>query len=130
MIKHAVYLYAILLFMLISCKTAIKPDDLYGTWKYTEVVHPKQVDTLNSASLKAQSPSIQFFKTNKYQINWGGKVLSHGTFTLSGMSINIKETLPDGTTRSFPFWVSALNDKQIVFSSQGDDEAKVTATRQ
>ncbi len=63
-------------------------------------------------------------------IIWGGKVLSHGKFTTDGRNIRITESLPDGTTRAFPFWVSELTDKQIVFETTGDDGAKVTAVKE
>jgi hypothetical protein len=46
------------------------------------------------------------------------------------MNIRIKENLPAGTTRAFPFWVSELTDKEIVFATLGQDGSKVTAVKE
>lgn len=119
------------LLFLASCKSSIKPDDLYGKWKYIKIEHPGSGDPGTPADvLQSESAAIEFLKTNEYNIMWGGKVLSHGTFTTDGMNINIKEKLPDGTTRSFPFWVSELTDKEIVFETTGKDGSRVTAVRE
>ena len=83
-----------------------------------------------AAQLQSESPSIEFSKDNSYVIMWGGKALSHGTFTTDGMNIRIKENLPDGTTRAFPFWVSELTDKEIVFATLGQDGSKATAVKE
>ncbi len=61
---------------------------------------------------------------------WGGKVLSHGKFSIAGHNINYTESLPDGTTRQFPFWVSKLTDKDLVFETTGVDGSRVTAVRE
>jgi uncharacterized membrane protein len=60
---------------------------------------------------------------------WGGKVLSHGKFKTDGKNIRYTETLPDGKTREFPFWVMKLTDKEIVFETMGADGSRVTAVR-
>jgi hypothetical protein len=114
-----------------GCKPTIKPEDLYGKWKYIKIEHPGSGDPGTPADvLQSESAAIEFLKNNEYNIMWGGKVLSHGTFTTDGMNIRIKENLPDGTTRSFPFWVSELTDKEIVFETLGKDGSKVTAVRE
>jgi hypothetical protein len=132
MIKHLFYIPAVLLMFVIgSCKSAIKPEDIYGKWKYTKIEHPNaDPPEMPAAQLQSQSPSIEFSKNNEYEIIWGGKILSHGKFTTDGMNIRIKENLPDGTTREFPFWVSELTDKEIVFETKGEDGSKVTAVRE
>ena len=119
------------LLFLASCKSAIKPEDLYGKWKYIKIEHPDSGDPGTPADvLQSESAAIEFLKNNEYNIMWGGKVLSHGTFTTDGMNINIKEKLPDGTARAFSFWVSELTDKEIVFETTGKDGSKVTAVRE
>lgn len=130
--KHLFCLPVIFLLLLTSCKSSINPDELYGKWKYIKVEHPNAdpPDSLISEILAAQSPSIEFSKNNEYVINWGGKELSHGTFTLNGMNIRIKETMPDGTKREFPFYVSELKDKEIIFYTKGEDGSKVTAVKE
>ena len=132
MTKPLFYAVFILSLLMAACKPAIKPAELYGKWKYTRVEHPNAdpPDSLTSAVLASQSPSIEFLNNNKYLINWGGKVLSHGSFTLDGMNIRIKEVMADGTTREFPFYVSELTDKEIVFDTKGEDGSKVTALKQ
>jgi hypothetical protein len=132
MIKYRVYISAIVLICcLIACKSSIKPDDLYGKWKYIKIEHPNaDPSEMPLAQLQSQSPSIEFSKNNGYVIMWGGKILSHGTFTTDDRNILIKENLPDGTTREFPFWVSELTDKEIVFETKGEDGARVTAVRE
>ena len=123
---------AALVWVLSSCQASLKPDELYGKWKYIKVEHQNAdpPDSLRKEDLKYQSPSIQFSQNNSFVINWGGKILSHGTFTLNGMEILIKETLPDGTSRTFPFSVSQLTDEKIVFETKGDDGSKVTAVKE
>lgn len=119
------------MFLFAGCKSSVKPEDLYGKWKYTKIEHPNaDPPEVPAAQLQSESPSIEFSKDNTYVIMWGGKALSHGTFTTDGMNIRIKETLPDGTTRAFPFWVSELTDKEIVFATLGQDGSKVTAVRE
>lgn len=127
--------YIVLLFWalsFLSCKASISPDELQGTWKYIRVEHPAggPTDTLTADELKANNPSIQFSKNNEYVINWGGKALSHGSFKVDGMNIQLTESLPDGTTRQFPFWVSSFSDNKMIFQNQGEDNSKVTAVKE
>jgi hypothetical protein len=129
--KKRFFISLVLLLFLASCKSAVKPEDLYGKWKYIKIEHPGSGDPGTPADvLQSESASIEFLKNNEYNIMWGGKVLSHGTFTTDGRNIQIKEKLADRTTRSFPFWVSELTDKEIVFETTGKDGSKVTAVRE
>ena len=131
MSKPAVYLSIIVLFLISGCKTPVNPADLYGKWKYIRVEHPSDPsDSVRAAELAYRAPYIQFSADNKMLIMWGGKVLSHGTFTIEGQNIQIKEELPDGKTRDFPFWVIKLTDKEIVFETKGDDKSTVTAVKE
>jgi len=129
MLKNLIFLFSIAT-LFISCKTSVNPEDLYGKWKYVKVEHTHDAtDTLRSTDLAYQAPYILFSKNNDYIINWGGKVLSNGHFTTDGMNIRIKENLPDGNTRDFPFWVVKITGKELVFETKGEDGTKVTAVR-
>ena len=132
MMKYTLLLLAVLLLLFGSCGTSVKPDNLYGKWKYIKVENPNAnpPDSVSSADLAAQAPSIQFSKNNDLIINWGGKVLSHGKFRTEGQNIQYTETLADGKTRTFPFWVSKLTDKELVFETKGTDGSRVTAVRE
>ncbi len=117
---------------LFSCKMPINANDLYGKWKYIKVTNPNASppDSVASDDLAAQAPYIQFDTNNTLIIMWGGKVLSHGKFKLDGRNIQYTESLPDGTTRTFPFWVSELTDKEIIFETKGVDGSGVTAVKE
>src|SRR5258708_39802057 len=95
--------FSAILFILViaSCKSSINAVDLYGKWKYIKVEKPNAYppDSVTSTELSMQSPYIQFSANNTLVIMWGGKVLSHGKFTIEGHNINYTESLPDGTTR-------------------------------
>jgi hypothetical protein len=131
MLKFPIFLSAILMSLSItSCKSSINPDELYGKWNYVKVEQPSaDPPVTDSAELRKQTASIEFFKNNDYAINWGGKVLSHGHFTTNGRNIIIKEILADNTTREFPFWVTELGNNKIVFNTKGEDGSTVTAVR-
>jgi hypothetical protein len=131
MIKQLLYIITVVLLFFASCKSSINPEDLYGKWKYIKVENPNAnpPDSVSSSDLQAQAPYIQFTKNNDPVIMWGGKVLSHGKFKTDGKNIRYTETLPDGKTREFPFWVMKLTDKEIVFETMGQDGSRVTAVR-
>jgi hypothetical protein len=130
--KKLIVAAASLLFLVSACKSNLEPNRLYGKWKYTRVLNPKAIppDSVKMMILDEQKPYIVFAKNNTVEIYWGGKVLSKGTFTTNGDNINVREQLPDGKTRQFPFYVSELDDKHIVFESMGEDGSKVTAIKQ
>ena len=121
-----------LLFFLFSCNPAIKPAEFYGKWKYIKVEHPhaSPPDSLSSAEIKASAPYIQFSQNDELVIMWDSKVLSHGKFIIDGHNLVYTETMPDGKTRTFPFWVSELTDKDLVFETKGEDGSRVTAVRE
>lgn len=131
MIKQSPYITIVALLFFAACKSSINPEDLYGKWKYIKVENPdaNPPDSVSSSDLQAQAPYIQFTKNNDLVIMWGGKVLSHGKFKTDGKNIRYTETLPDGKTREFPFWVMKLTDKEIVFETMGADGSRVTAVR-
>jgi hypothetical protein len=131
-LKDSVYIAAAaFLFFFVSCKSAIKPEELYGKWKYIKVENPyaHPPDSVSNADLATQSPYIQFSKNNTLIIMWGGKMLSHGIFSTDGHNILYKENLANGKTREFPFWVSKLTDKDLIFETKGEDGSRVTAVR-
>ncbi|MDB5135707.1 MAG: hypothetical protein JWP37_2310 [Mucilaginibacter sp.] len=132
MIKYNLLNALLALFIFSSCQTAIKPEALYGKWKYVKVENPNShpIDSVSSTELAMEVPYIQFSKNDSLVIWWGGKVLSHGTFHLDGSNIRVKEILADGKTREFPFYVSKLTEKDLIFSTSGEDGSKVTAVKE
>src|ERR1700761_3549006 len=115
-----------------SCQSAIKPEALYGKWKYIKIENNSVSNTniVTSEQLESEEPYIQFSKNDSLLIWWGGKVLSHGSYKIEGDKIQVKEILGDGKTREFPFIVSKLDDKNLIFETNGDDGAKVTAVKE
>jgi len=115
----------------LSCTTPIKPGELYGKWRYIKIEHPHTGGpNIAADELKKQGASIEFSGDNTFVIMWGGNVLSHGKFTTEERKIQIKEILPDGTKRSFLFYVSELNAKKIVFETKSGMYSKVTAVKE
>lgn len=132
MIKTTLPVLAIVLLLLTACNQGIKTEALYGDWKYIKIDKPRSddpSDTVSTDDLVQNAPYISFTKNNELSIYWGGKVLSHGTFSLSGNNINYTEQLPGGQKRTFPFWVSKLDDKNMVFETLGNDGSRVTAVK-
>jgi len=116
---------------LVSCKKPLTKEALYGQWNYVKVENPNShpPDSVKHSELAAAKPYILFSKDSLIMW-WGGKELSHGTFTVAGDSIEMNEILLDRTTRKFAFHVSELTDKEIIFSTRGEDGSEVTAVKQ
>ena len=129
--KHSFLLFAAALLFITACKPSVSVTTLTGKWKYVKVEHPNASppDTMKKAELDEAAPYIQFTPEMKFLIVWGGKFLSHGTFTLDGGNMNITEKLADGKIRNYVFTVSELTDNKIVFETIGVDGSKVTALR-
>lgn len=121
----------VLLFFMESCKPALKPAQLYGTWKYTSVKNPNETppDSVGHDELQEANPSIRFTQTDSLIITWDGKVLSKGKFTIEKQNINYTEDITGGT-RKFPFYVSKIDDKNIVFETLGEEGTRVTAVKE
>ena len=115
-----------------ACKSSIKPGDLYGKWKYVKIenLDIRTTTSVTSEELESESPYIRFSKNDSALIWWGGKVLTHGSYRIEGNQIMFKEILPGGKTREFPFIVSKLDDKNLMFETTGDDAVKVTAVKE
>lgn len=115
-----------------ACGPSLHPDNLYGKWNYTKLENPgaNPPSTEPDWKLKMDKPSIQFSKNNELTIWWGGKVLSYGTFTIDGKNIRYKETLADGRTHEFPFYVISFNGKEMVFETLGKEGTRVTAVKE
>ncbi|WP_183577512.1 hypothetical protein HDF18_11120 [Mucilaginibacter sp. X5P1] len=122
----------ILMLLIAACKPALKPENLYGTWKYIKVENPNETppDSVSKSTLQEESPSIRFSKGDSLTIVWGGKILSHGTFVLDGINIRYTEILPGGKTRTFPFYVSEITDKELIFETLGEEGTRVTAVKE
>lgn len=117
--------------IMVSCKPNVKPEAIYGKWRYIKVEHDhNDPPAIDEAELKKQRASIEFTKDSKFTIMWGGQPLSHGTFMVDEDKIQITEVLPDNTTRKFPFYVTKLSDNQIVFETKTGVNPKVTAVRE
>jgi len=115
----------------ISCKPSINSGGLYGKWDYIKIEHPKgDSPNLQADELKRQGASIEFLKDSTYIIMWAGKPLSHGKFIADGDKIMINEDLPDGTKRSFPFYITKASGKELVFETKTGTIAKVTAMKE
>src|ERR1700761_2586613 len=79
-----------ILLMVTSCKPTVKPESLYGTWKYTKLENPNAnpPDTMTAEKLQANSPSIRFTKSDNLIIIWSDTVLLRGKFVVDGSNIN------------------------------------------
>jgi hypothetical protein len=122
----------ILVLLITACKPALKPDSLYGTWKYIKVENPNETppDSVSKSTLQEESPSIRITQGDSLTIIWGAKILSHGKFVIDGMNIRYTEILPGGKTRTFPFYVSEITDKELIFETLGEEGTKVTAVKE
>lgn len=133
MIKNKLFLFSVTICILFAaCKSSIKPEQLYGKWKYLKIENTdvRSTNNVTSEQLEAESPYIQFSKNDSMLIIWGGRILSHGSYKLDGNNIRVKEILPGGKTRDFPFIISQLDDKNLIFETTGDDGARVTAVKE
>lgn len=132
MIKKTLITLTVLSFLLTACKHSIDADKLYGSWRYIKVEKPRSddaADTTSTSALDENKPYINFSTKNELTIYWGGKILSHGTFKITDNNINYTEQLGGGQTRTFPFYVSELSDKQLIFETLDKDGSRVTAIK-
>lgn len=131
-LKNYACLAVLACLLLSACKHAVTATDLYGKWKYTRLENPNTSppQVRSEADLKEEAPYIEFTKADSLRMVWGGKLLSHGTFTVDGTNIQYKETLPDGSSRSFPFYISSFKDGSMIFETLGEDASRVTVVKE
>jgi len=131
MMKIKLLLLLVCACYVIGCKPSVNSGALYGKWQYIKIEHPNgDRPDMATAELKQQGAFIEFLKDNTYVIMWGGKVLSHGKFTADGEKIQINEDLPDGTIRSFAFYITKASAREITFETKGNGNSKVTAVKE
>jgi hypothetical protein len=115
-----------------ACGPSLNPDNLYGKWNYTKLESPGANPPSAEPDWKLQMdrPSIEFTKNNELTIYWGGKVLSHGTFTVDGKNIRYKQLSADGRSNEFPFHVTQFTGKEMIFETLGKEGSRVTAVKE
>ena len=114
-----------------ACNHTVTATDLYGKWNYIKIENPGQsTPGVSDDALKQLAPYIEFTKADSLRMFWDGKMLSHGTFTVDGTNIQYKEILVDGSTRSFPFFISDFKDGRMVFETLGTDASRVTVVKE
>ncbi len=120
-------------FVLIAfgCTPSVKPEQLYGEWKYNKVESPNQNPpySMPAEEIKKENPSIKFTKDKDLIIIWGGKTLSHGKFRMEDRMIRYKENLPGGITREFPFLIKEITNEKLVFETMNQDVSRITAVK-
>lgn len=130
--RLSVVVIAIIVAMIASsCNSSIKPEELYGEWKYIKVESPREDPPLlmEEKDLRLDHPSIKFSKGNNLVIMWGGRKLSHGTFRMENKMIRFKENLEGGATREFPFLITEFSKDRMVFETMSEHLTRVTAVR-
>ncbi|GAA4335049.1 hypothetical protein GCM10023149_42770 [Mucilaginibacter gynuensis] len=121
-----------LVFLLSACGGGINAEKLRGKWKYIKVFKPNAnpPDTVSSIELDENKPYIEFSGDDKLKIIWGGEVLSHGTYKIEASNLRYREEFDNGQSRQFPFYVSELTDKKIIFETVGADGSRVEAVKE
>ena len=128
--KNSLLIMVFFAVLFTACKPNVKPENLYGTWKYTRLENPNNpADSASYYKLHSNSPSIRFSKSDSLIIIWSDTVLLKGKFTVDGSNINFSG-LSGGRSTQFPFIVSELTDKKIVFETEGTDGSRVTAVKE
>lgn len=125
------FLMCTVLLMVLSCGAPVKQEDLYGQWNYLEVSNPEQGPASKSdpSEIKEKEPSICFYNNGDLVMNWGGKVLSKGTFALEYPDIAYVEHLEGGKTRKIRFLIKKMAADTLVFQTQDADPVRVVAVK-
>ena len=125
------YFSACFLLLLLSNCNQIPAGKLYGKWKYIQVenLNINDTDSVTAGELKIQDPLIEFTKSNKLVIYWGGKILSHGTFKMENRMIRFTEDLGNGKTREFPFLIKDISESVLVFETMSASSTRVRAVK-
>jgi hypothetical protein len=114
-----------------ACTFTLDQERLVGSWDYTEIenLNPGSEDSTTAADLRKAKPYIHFSQDHKLNIFWDGKLLSSGTYRIDGKMIRYKEDLQDGGEREFPFLVSKLTEKELVFETMSSEGTRVKAVK-
>ncbi|MCO5945603.1 hypothetical protein [Mucilaginibacter flavidus] len=124
-------LFFVCLCFILSCKPSVNSAGLYGKWDYIKIEHPTHDrPDIAATELKQQGASIEFSKDSTFVIMWSGSALSKGKFTADGDKIQLNENLPDGSTRSFAFYVTKASATEITFETKGSENSRVTAVKE
>lgn len=131
-LTRSIPLFTIIGILFTSCGPSLNSENLTGRWNYIKLETPNTNPPSEEPDwkLKMDKPSIEFTKNNELTIYWGGKVLSHGTFTIDGKNIHYKQVLADGRSNEFPFHVTEFTGKQMVFETLGKEGSRVTAVKE
>ncbi|MBC8053368.1 MAG: hypothetical protein H7Y13_09915 [Sphingobacteriaceae bacterium] len=123
--------FCMILLLISSCTKSVKPEELYGEWKYLKVENPNQNPPLimSDTEVKEANPSIIFSKNDDLVIMWGGKKLSYGKFRMENSMIRYKENLPGGVVREFPFIIKEISKDKLIFETMAQDFTRVTAQK-
>lgn len=126
-----VILFVSFLLTFSACKNSIKPEELYGEWRYVKVEEPNKRPpfVMPQEDLEAARPSIKFTKENRLIIIWEGKQLSNGKFKMDNRMIRYTENLEGGAVREFPFLIKEISDTLLVFETMREDASRITAVK-
>jgi hypothetical protein len=117
--------------LILSCKPSVNSGGLYGKWNYINIEHPNHDrPDMAAAELKQHGASVEFSKDSSFVISWDGKPLSQGKFTAEGDKIQLNENLPDGSTRSYAFYITKASATEITFETKGSESSRVTAVKE
>jgi len=131
MIKIKLLLVLIPFCLFLSCKPSVNSGGLYGKWDYTKIEHPnRDRPDMTAGELKQHGASVEFSKDSSFVISWDGKPLSQGKFTANGDKIQLNEKLPDGSTRSYEFYITKASATDITFETKGNESSRVTAAKE
>ena len=128
--KNTGKLAVLLLFALGACKQAVKPGLLQGKWAYERVEELNHsADSTTALDIELNKPTIEFRANGELRMTWGNETLSQGTYVIDGDNVQYTEQLADGKKRTFPFHVTHLDEKRIIFETTDRAGARVTAKR-
>jgi hypothetical protein len=131
MLKHCFYILTFLtICLLVACKPAVTPDQLYGRWKYTKIEIPTAPQYTDDAKSYLVDPtSIQFLKDSTVEIITPSQVQFRGHFTDDGYNLHVNGKYNDGSTAKMELWVMKLTKKEFVFKIDGQNPWIVTTVK-
>ncbi len=117
--------------LILSCKPSVNSGGLYGKWDYIKIEHPNgDRPDMAADELKQHHASVEFSKDSSFVISWDGKPLSQGKFIADGDKIQLNEKLPDGSARSYAFYITKASTTEITFETKGSESSRVTAVKE